>query len=82
MPGAIPIVEDMPGAVPSMFSVAGGATVAGAEATVGGAIGPNEAGAHNTHLWVAGVMLIALALIVFLHVSGFRFTTDVGITRG
>jgi hypothetical protein len=82
MPGAIPVVEDMPGEVPSSWgagvsgAIAGGGVGAGASA----ALGPSEG--NNTHLWVAALMLGALVLVVGLHISGFRFATDVGITRG
>jgi hypothetical protein len=31
---------------------------------------------------MAGVMIFALLGLIFLHVSGFRFSTDVGVTRG
>lgn len=82
MPGAIPVVEDMPGEPPSMFGLSGTASVAGADLSGSAGVAPNATGEHNTHLWVAGVMLIALALIVCFHLSGFRFATDVGITRG
>lgn len=44
--------------------------------------GSGAAGSENLHLWVAGVMLAALLLLIFGHVSGFRFATDVGVTRG
>lgn len=82
MPGALPLVEDAPGQPPSMWSASGSASVAGAELGVGAGLAPNEIGEHNTHLWVAGVLVFALALLIFLHVSGFRFATDVGVTRG
>jgi hypothetical protein len=81
MPSASPLIDDNPGGNPSMF---GG----GAQANVGplsgeAAAGVNYAeGEHPTHYWVAGVMLFALVGIIFLHVSGFRFSTDVGVTRG
>lgn len=83
MPGANPLVEDMPGQVPTMFGAEGSVSALGAE--VGGALGAGPAGGeseHDTHLWVAGLMLLALAAVIALHVSGFRFATDVGVTRG
>jgi hypothetical protein len=81
MPGASPLIDDNPGGNPSMF---GG----GAQANVGPLSGEAAAGVnygetnHPTHFWVAGVMLAALAGVIFLHLSGFRFATDVGVTRG
>lgn len=82
MPGANPLVEDMPGDIPSMFGASGSVSAAGA--SLGGAVGagPNVEGEHNTHLYVAGVMIFALAVVIALHISGFRFATDVGVTRG
>jgi hypothetical protein len=80
MPAGNPLVEDMPGEVPTMFGAGAQATAAGATAAVSANIGPNAGGEHNTHLWVAGLMLFALAAIIFFHISGFRFATDVGIT--
>jgi len=90
MPAANPLVEEMPGAVPSMFSVgaSGQAGLLGAQANVGADAGidlGDFAGAdpgHETQFWMAGVMIAALAVIVVLHLGGFRFSTDVGITRG
>lgn len=86
MPAAHPLIEDMPGEVPSTFSVGvtGEANALGAEARAGGTagVGMSEESGYQTHLWVAGVIFFALAAIVLLQISGFRFATDVGITRG
>ncbi len=70
-----------------MWSFGGeaGANFAGAPASVNANVstGSGAAGAgESLHLWVAGVMLAALLLLIFGHVSGFRFATDVGVTRG
>jgi hypothetical protein len=69
-----------------MWSFGGeaGTNVAGTPASVNANVstGSGAAGAENLHLWVAGVMLAALLLLIFGHVSGFRFATDVGVTRG
>lgn len=85
MPAALPLVEDRPGENPSLWSFGGeaGASFAGVPATAGAAVSTGSgAAADNLHLWVAGVMLAALLLLIFGHVSGFRFATDVGVTRG
>jgi hypothetical protein len=68
-----------------MWSFGGeaGANFAGAPASVNANVSTGSgAGGENLHLWVAGVMLAALLLLIFGHVSGFRFATDVGVTRG
>lgn len=70
-----------------MWSFGGGAeaSAAGVPASVSANVstGSGASGAgENLHLWVAGVMLAALLLLIFGHVSGFRFATDVGVTRG
>lgn len=85
MPAVLPLVEDTPGAPPSLWSIGGGAqaAVAGAEVGGTGALGMNSPeGSDSTHLWMAGVMIFALLALIALHVSGFRFATDVGVTRG
>lgn len=68
-----------------MWSFGGNAGVSAAgtpvTASVAATTGSSGAG-ENLHLWVAGVMLAALLLLIFGHVSGFRFATDVGVTRG
>lgn len=84
MPAALPVVEDSPGAPPSLWSIGGGAQAAigGAEVGGTGTVGMNSPSSDNTHLWMAGVMAFALIALIGLHVSGFRFATDVGVTRG
>ena len=85
MPAALPLVEDTPGAPPSLWSVGGNAqaAVGGAALTGGGNVGMNSPeGSDSTNLWMAGVMLFALLALIALHVTGFRFATDVGVTRG
>ncbi len=86
MPSALPLVEDRPGENPSMWSFGGGAEASAAGVPVSVAAsastGSGAASTENLHLWVAGVMLFALLLLIFGHVSGFRFATDVGVTRG
>lgn len=83
MPAALPVVEDTPGASPSLWS--GGAvaetTLGNAGVSLGGTVGGNvgSGSPENTHLWMAGVMLIALALLIYAHIIGFRFNTDVGV---
>jgi hypothetical protein len=79
MPAALPIVEDGMGGE-TFLGAGASATAAGATAAVSGSLAPSGAGEHNTHLWVAGLMLFALAAIVFFHITGFRFATDVGVT--
>jgi hypothetical protein len=75
----IPVVEDVPGEVPaSFFGAEAGVNAGGAQAAGAFNVGPTG---NNTHLWVAGVMLVALVAVAFLHISGFRFATDIGITR-
>jgi hypothetical protein len=83
MPAALPLVEDMPGEVPSSWGAGIGGNIEGGGAQLAAAVsaGPQE-NSNNTHLWVAGLILLALAGVVFLHISGFRFATDVGITKG
>lgn len=82
MPAALPLVEDRPGESPSLWSFGGDAqaSVAGAQLGGGGSVAMNSG--DSTHLWMAGVMLFALIALIALHVSGFRFATDVGVTRG
>lgn len=73
------------GQPPSLWSVGADASALGTGVTGGVAMSAPEGGGdtgNNTHLWVAGVMTVALIGIVFLHISGFRFATDVGVTRG
>ncbi len=84
MPGALPLVEDTPGAPPSLWSVGGTAqaSVAGAEVSGGSNLAMNRSDGDSTHLWMAGVMVFALLALIALHVTGFRFATDVGVTRG
>lgn len=85
MPAALPLVEDTPGAPPSLWSIGGGAQAAVGGAEVGGSgnVGMNSPeAADSAHLWMAGVMVFALVALIGLHVSGFRFATDVGVTRG
>lgn len=82
MPGALPLVEDG-GSTPSLWSFgsSASASVAGTQASGSVSAGtPAEGGAENAHLWVAGVMLAALAGIVFFHIGGFRFAADAGVT--
>jgi hypothetical protein len=80
VPGAAPLIDDNPGGNPSMFGAAGQANVGPLSGEAGASL--NYGNEHPTHFWVAGVMLLALAGIVFFHISGFRFATDVGVTRG
>jgi hypothetical protein len=40
------------------------------------------AGAHNTPLHVAGILLVAGGMLAFFKYSGFRFAFDVGLGRG
>lgn len=86
MPSALPLVEDRPGETPSLWSFGGeaGASAAGTPVSVGGNVsaGSGAAGSENAHLWVAGLMLLALGGIVFFHVTGFRGMVDVGVARG
>jgi hypothetical protein len=90
MPGANPLVEEMPGAPPSLFAVgaSGQARGLGASAQVGAEAGVDLGDfvggdpEHQTNYWMAAVMLAGLGVIVALHMGGFRFSTDVGITRG
>lgn len=85
MPSALPLVEDRPGENPSMWSFGGeaGVTAAGTPVTANASVSTGSGAAgESLHLWVAGVMLAALLLLIFGHVSGFRFATDVGVTRG
>lgn len=81
MQGANPLVEDMPGEIPSMFSIGASASALGATAgfAAGAGYGEDE---HQTNLWVAGLILFALLGLIALHITGFRFSTDVGVTRG
>lgn len=81
MPGANPLIEDMPGEVPSMFSAQGSASALGVSAGAGVYAGVDQA-EHETQLWVAGLILFGLLGLVALHITGFRFSTDVGVTRG
>lgn len=80
MPGASPLIDNNPGGNPSMFGAAGAATAGPLEANLGGSVGSSTE--HPTHMWIAAVMLAALVGVIFFHVSGFRFATDVGVTRG
>ncbi|HEX3561820.1 MAG TPA: hypothetical protein VHU24_03190 [Solirubrobacterales bacterium] len=86
MPAALPLVEDRPGETPSLWSFGGGAeaSAAGVPASASGSlsVGSGAAGSESTHLWVAGVMLVALLLVIGFHASGFRFATDIGVTGG
>jgi hypothetical protein len=79
MPAALPLVEDSPGAPPSLWSLGGDASASAAGVPVSGGasvnVGGGAAGSENGHLWMAGVMVFALAALIFLHVSGF----DVGV---
>lgn len=55
----------------------------GAAAQVGGvraALGGNFTGAHNTSSQVAILVLASLGVIVLLHIGGFRFAVDAGLT--
>lgn len=80
MPAALPLVEDG-GDIPSAWGLNLGGSAEGGGAAVSAGAGVNPSG-NNTHLWVAATLLLALGGIVFLHISGFRFATDVGITKG
>ena len=40
------------------------------------------AGAHNTPMHVAGILLLAGGALVFFKFSGFRVAFDVGLGRG
>jgi hypothetical protein len=80
MPGAAPLIDDNPGGNPSMFGAAGVASAGPLSGSAGGSVGYGSQ--HPTHMWYAAVMLGALIGVVFFHVSGFRFATDVGVTRG
>ncbi len=81
MPAGHPLIEDQAGGIPSTFSVGASASALGAQVSGGAGAGPAE-GEHNTHLWVAGIVGFALIGLILLHVTGFRFSTDVGVTRG
>lgn len=74
MPGALPFVEGAVGG--SDAGAFAGAQAAGVQA--GAAVTYDR----PTHLYVAGLILLALGGLVLLHVTGFRFATDVGVTRG
>ena len=81
MPGANPLIEDMPGEIPNMFSANAGASAFGVSAGAGVGVGFDES-EHETQLWVAGLILFGLLGLVALQITGFRFATDVGVTRG
>jgi hypothetical protein len=80
MPGAAPLIDDNPGGNPTMFGLSGQATAGPLTGAAGGNVGYGSE--HPTHMWIAAVMLAALIGVIFFHVSGFRFATDVGVTRG
>lgn len=81
-PLGYPLIEDNPGQVPTPWvGLSGSATAAGSGLGAEVRIDPVNEGEHNTHLWVAGVMIFSLVFLVVLQVTGFRFSTDVGITR-
>lgn len=86
MPAALPLVEDRPGENPSLWSFGGNAeaSAAGIPASAGGSlsVGSGAATTEGGHLWVAGVMVAALGILIFFHVGGFRFGTDVSVTGG
>lgn len=67
----------VPGAGQSSSSSSGpvGASVADVQGT--GAL----TGLHNTPLHVAGVLLVALGVIVAFNLIGFRFAADVGVGK-
>ncbi len=82
MPAANPLVEEAPGAVPSFFSVGGsaGASAGPASVSAGAKAAYAEPGSTQTHLWVAGLVLLGLLALVAFHLLGFRIITDIGVT--
>ena len=61
------------------------ATLYGAQGSVdtgGGrfALGGGLTAPHNTSTQVAALVLASLAVIVLLHIGGFRFAVDAGLT--
>lgn len=78
MPEALPFVDD--GMGQPLIGAGAQVEAGGVEASGSVGVAPTGTGGHNTHLWVAAVIFFALAVVVGLHITGFRFATDIGIT--